>query len=77
MTKCDEIVIVMNNLSTKNTNTITRNVTSTASINCHSKKVTDCYILHTVSLMIILLLIVTTICYQYAKQKGIIQNGKL
>ena len=51
VTKCDEIVIVMNNLSTKKTNTITTNVTSTASINCHR-------------------LIVTIICYQYAKQKG-------
>ena len=36
--ECDEIVIVMNNLTTKKTNTITTNVTSTASINCHSKK---------------------------------------
>ena len=42
VTKCDEIVIVMNNLSTKKTNTITTNVVSTASINCHCKKVTDC-----------------------------------
>ena len=46
MTKCDEIVIVMNNLSTKKTNTLTTNVTSTASINCHRKKIRDCYILH-------------------------------
>ena len=38
MAECDEIVIVMNNLTTKKTNTITTNVTSTASINCHSKK---------------------------------------
>ena len=42
VTKCDEIVIVMNNFSTKKTNTITTNITSTASINCHSKKVSDC-----------------------------------
>ena len=48
---CDEIISVMDTLLTKNTNTIATNVTSTASINCHSKKVrykTDCYILHTV-----------------------------
>ena len=39
VTKCDEIVIVMNNLSTKKTNTIEKNFASAASINCHSKKV--------------------------------------
>ena len=71
VTKCDEIVIVMIKLSTKNTNTITTIVISTASINCHSKKVRDCYILHTVLLAIVLILIITTICYHYAKQKGI------
>ena len=45
--ECDEIIAVLNILSTKVTNTIARNVTSTASMNCHSKKVRDCYILHT------------------------------
>ena len=44
----DEIISVMDIVSTKMTNTIAKNVTSTASINCHSKKVRDCYILHTV-----------------------------
>ena len=73
MTKCDKTVIVMNNLLTNNGTT---NVTSTASINCHSKKVRDCYILHTVLLVIMLLLIITIICYHYAKQKGIMENGK-
>ena len=48
VTECDEIVFIMNIVSTKKTNTIATNVTSTASINCHSKKVRDCYILHTV-----------------------------
>ena len=72
VTKCDEIGIVMNNLSTKKANAITTNVASTASINCHSKKVGDCYILHTVLLLIILILMVAIICYHYAKQKGII-----
>ena len=49
---------------------------NTASINCHSKKVRECYILQTVFLMIILLLIITIICYHYAKQKGNIQDTK-
>ena len=70
MTNCDKIVIVVNNLSTKKTNTIATNITSTASIN-YSKQVGDCYILHTVLLVIILLLIITIICYHYAKEKCI------
>ena len=57
--------------STKMSKTIATNVTSNASINCHSKKVRDCYILHKVLLAIILLLIITIICYYYSKQKGI------
>ena len=44
---------------------------NTASIDLHSKKESDCYILHTVLLAIILLLIITIICYHYAKRKGI------
>ena len=56
----------------KKTNAIATNVKSTASINYHCKKIRDCYILHTVLLAIILLLIITIICYPYAKQKGII-----
>ena len=47
VTECDEIVIVMDVESTKKTNTIATNVMSAASIYCHSKKVRDCYILHT------------------------------
>ena len=83
MTECDEIIIAMDNVSTKKTNTIATktnniatNVTSTASINCHGKNVRDCYISHTVLLVIILPLIITIICHHYTKQKGIIQNGK-
>ena len=38
VTKCDEVVIVMNNSSPKKTNNITTKVTRAASINCHSKK---------------------------------------
>ena len=56
-------VTIINNLSTKKTRTKARNFTNTALINFHSKKVRDCYILHTVLLVIILLLIITTICY--------------
>ena len=57
----------MDVVSTKITNTIATNVTK----NCHIKKVRDCYILHAVLLVIILLLIFTIFCYQYAKQKCI------
>ena len=53
--KCDGIVIVMDNLSTKKTNAIATNVTSIASVNWHSKKVRDCYVLHSVLLAFILL----------------------
>ena len=62
MTECDEIISVMDIVSTKKTN-----VMSTASINCHSIKVRDRYILHTVLLAIILLLIIIIFCCHYAK----------
>ena len=52
-------------------NTIATNVTSTASINCHSIKVKYYYIFNTVLLVIILLLIITITCYHYVKQKYI------
>ena len=68
--ECDEFIIVIDILSSKKANTIATNVTGTASIICHSKKVRDCYILDTVLIVIILLLIITIICY-YAKQEGI------
>ena len=51
---------------TKKTNTIATNTTITAWINCHSKKVSDCYVLHTVLLAIIILSKI--ICNHYAKQ---------
>ena len=53
VTKCVKIVIAMVITSTKKTNTIATSVTSTALINLHSKKVRDCYILHTVLLVVI------------------------
>ena len=40
--ECDEIATVMDNVSTKMTNTIAANVMSTISINFHSKKVRAC-----------------------------------
>ena len=62
VTECDEIIIVMDIVLI---NTIATNVTSTATINCHSKKIRDCYILHVVLLVIILLLIITIICFHF------------
>ena len=49
MTECDEIVIVMDTIATKKTNTMPTNAMSTSSINYHSKKrkrllyVSQCY----------------------------------
>ena len=71
VTECEGNIIVMDNVLTKNSNTIATNFTSTASINFHSKEVTDCYILHTVLLVIISLLKII-ICYYYAKQNSTI-----
>ena len=68
MIEYDGIVIVMNNFSTKKENTITTNVTSTASINCHGTKLRDFNILHTVLSVIILILIIIIICYYYEKK---------
>ena len=69
--KFDKIIIFMDDASTKKKiNTIATNVTSTASINCYSIKVRNCYILLTAFLAVILLLIIVIICYHYAKQKG-------
>ena len=63
VTKCDEVVIVMDFASAKKTNTIATNVTSTASINFQSKKLRGCYILHTVLSVIMLLFVSVIICY--------------
>ena len=40
--KCDDIITIMDIVSTKMANTIATNVTSTASIKCHSKKLRVC-----------------------------------
>ena len=63
-------VSVMDIVSAKTTNAMAANVTK----NCQGKKERykfDCYILHTVLLMIISLLIMTIISYYYAKQKRV------
>ena len=69
MIACDEIISVMDFVSTKMTNTIATN----ASIICYREKVrykTDYYILHTALLVIILLLIITIIHNHYAKNRS-------
>ena len=68
--ECDEIISVMDIVSTKKTTIIATNVTSTASTICDSKKVRDCSIMNIVLLAIILLLIIIITCYNCAKQKG-------
>ena len=65
--ECDEVISVMDIVSTKKANTIATNL----SINCYNEKIRGCYILHRVLLVIILLLIIAIICYHYAKRKGI------
>ena len=74
---CDEIIYVMDIVPTKMTNTIAVNATSTVSINCHNRNVRykiDWYILHTVLLAIILLLLITIICYHCAKHRSKLKN---
>ena len=66
---CDKIISAMDIVSTKMRNTIVANV----SINSNDNKVRykiDSYILHTISLATILLLIITIICYHYAKHRS-------
>ena len=74
MIASDQIISVIDIASLKMTNTIATNV----SIIADNKKVRhkiDCYILHTILLVTILLLIITIISYHYvkhrSKQKGI------
>ena len=64
-----EIIHGMDIVSTKMTNTIAAIVSKIY----YNKKVRykiDCFILHTVLLVIILLLIITIISYQYAKHRS-------
>ena len=55
------------------TNTIATHVTSAMLTNSDDKKIRykiDCYILHTFLLKIMLLLIITIICYHYTKHRS-------
>ena len=78
---CDETINATDSASTNLTNTfptnmkksISRNVTSTMSANSDNKNVRfkmDYYILHTFSLVIILLFIIAIICYCYTKYRS-------
>ena len=77
MITCDEIIIAAGsaptNVPTIVMSTVSTNVTRTASINVHNKKVRykmNCYILYMVLLVVILLFIITVIGYHYAKNKS-------
>ena len=74
---CDEIIddadSVSINVPTNVMSTVSTSVKSIASTNFHHKKVSytmDCYILHTVLLVVILLFIIAIICYHYAKHRS-------
>ena len=67
---CDEIVYVIDIVSTNVIRIISANVASTMLTISDDKKVRykmDCYILHTVLLAIILLLLIAIIYYHYEK----------
>ena len=71
MITCDEIIYVMDIVSTNLTNTILTNMAN-VSASSDVKKVRynmDSYNLHTALLVIILLFIITIICYNYAKHR--------
>ena len=59
MIACHETMPIIDVASTKMTNTTATIVTKTSSINCHSKKVRDCHIMHKVSSAIKLLLTIS------------------
>ena len=68
MIACNEIISVVDIVSTKMTNTVATNVW----INFHSEKVrckNDSYILNSVLPRIILLMIITNICHYHAKNR--------
>ena len=76
MVVCDEIVYVIDTVSTNVVNTVSRNKTNTISTNVstnfNGKNIRlkmDCYILHTVLLVTVLLFIITIICYHYTKHR--------
>ena len=66
---CDEIINAADSVSTN----VLTNLMSTASINFHNKKTRhkmNCYILHTVLLVVILPVVIAIICYPYAKHRS-------
>ena len=68
---CYEIIYVMDIVSKNLANTISINVTSTASINYKEVRYKmGCYILHAALLVIILLFIIAIMCYHYAKHRS-------
>ena len=72
------MIVRIDNVSTKKTNTITTNVTGAASINCHSKKVRDYYILHTVLFSNhITMIIIFAIIMQNKKVQYKMENNEL
>ena len=75
----DEIMYVMDIVSTNMTNTIPTNITNimstNVSTNSDGKKVKDkVNVLRTVLLVIILLFIIAIICYHYAKHRSKLKN---
>ena len=71
--ECGDIFSAMNITSIKMANTVATNVIK----NYHSKKVrykSDCYILHAVLSVIILILIITNIWYHFAKHRSKIKD---
>ena len=64
--ECDEIIIVVDTVSIKKTNTVATNIMRTASINCQSKKLRN-FAYSFISYHVIIIIV----CYYYAKQKPI------
>ena len=70
---CDETINPADSVSTN----VLTNVTSIVSTNFYNKKIgyiMDYYILNTVLLVVILLFIITIICYHYAKHRSNVKN---
>ena len=77
MVTCNEIINaadhVSTNVSASVTSTVSINAVNPVSMNFDDKKIgykINCYILHTVLLVVILLNIIAIICYHYAKHRS-------
>ena len=76
---CDETIYAVNILSTKLTNAIPTNVTSTMLTNSDCKKARrkmNCYVLHTVLLVFILLLIIAIMQKLLSRCKKLVKAKK-